>query len=470
MKTLLNYHTGTEERQECSNSINLNDIKLNVFHDDIIRDIYKRQFTDDIMVNYYKERVTKRVTLQITDRCNLACTYCFQCNKGKKSMSYETATLLIESLADDGYFEDTDSVIIDFIGGESFLEVDLMDRICEYSIHYLKSVYPDIIIRFGTCSNGTLYFTEKVQKFIQKYKDILRVSFSIDGCKDSHDMCRIFPNGAGSYDLAHKAFLHYKNTYDSTSNVKLTISPDNVQYFYDSILSMIDSGITILQFGLTSEEGWTVEHARVYYQQLKKVADYIIDNDLFDKLVIPQFVEPIRRSDSEDNWCSANINKSLSMDPDGNLFTCIRFMQSSLSSRKPLSIGTVHDGIGQTEDALNNIQCIQCLNRRKVSNDKCYYCPISNNCMWCCAYSYEKYGDLTKRATFVCQMNIALSLINNYFLNRFAEKQQQNGNDEYAFNRLPLNCPYDWAVDIIGDEEYENIIKLSHGNRRRMKL
>ena len=38
------------------------------------------------------ERVlSQSVTFQVTDDCNLACSYCYQIHKGKRRMSFETA-------------------------------------------------------------------------------------------------------------------------------------------------------------------------------------------------------------------------------------------------------------------------------------------------------------------------------------------------------------------------------------------
>ena len=46
-----------------------------------------------------KERIlTQTVTFQVTDDCNLACTYCYQIKKGKRKMSLETAEKMIDLL------------------------------------------------------------------------------------------------------------------------------------------------------------------------------------------------------------------------------------------------------------------------------------------------------------------------------------------------------------------------------------
>ena len=40
------------------------------------------------------------ITFQVTEACNLACTYCYQINKGNHRMSFETAQRFIDLLLD----------------------------------------------------------------------------------------------------------------------------------------------------------------------------------------------------------------------------------------------------------------------------------------------------------------------------------------------------------------------------------
>ena len=55
-----------------------------------------------------------------------------------------------------------------------------------------------------------LIFDDKVQAFIKK-NAWRSLSISIDGNKELHDSARLFPDGRGSYDMAHAAAEHYKN-------------------------------------------------------------------------------------------------------------------------------------------------------------------------------------------------------------------------------------------------------------------
>lgn len=74
------------------------------------------------------------VTFIVTEDCNLRCTYCYQHNKSKRKMSFETGkkcidTLFAEDEANSTYInsQDAEIIVLDFIGGEPMLEIELID-------------------------------------------------------------------------------------------------------------------------------------------------------------------------------------------------------------------------------------------------------------------------------------------------------------------------------------------------------
>ena len=430
------------------------------------------------------DKKIRPITFQVTDRCNLCCSYCYQINKGVKILSMDTAKKFIDYLLDsteetNKYINpsNTAGIIIDFIGGEPFLEVDLMDQICEYFIsqmiikdHPWKDVY-----RISVGTNGTLYFNESVQRFIHKYKNNLSITITIDGNKELHDSCRVFPDGSGSYNIAVNAAKDYMDKYNAggITNTKLTIAPGNVDYFYDAIVNLIDLGYKVIHANCVFEEGWTPELAKIYYYQLKKVADYLIDNNLFNKIKLKQF-DPssyiMLNEEDNNNWCGGD-GKMLALDPDGKIFNCVRYMESSLGDGgpEPLCIGDVDTGIGSNEAYKQNINCMQCITRRSQSTDKCFYCPIGRGCAWCSAYNYQCFGTPNKRATFICDMHAAESLANSYYYNRYAEIKAKE-DPSYIASRISVNCPYDWAIKIIDNNEYNMLVKLSHMDRRKVRV
>jgi radical SAM protein with 4Fe4S-binding SPASM domain len=154
------------------------------------------------------------------------------------------------------------------------------------------------------------------------------------------------------------------------------------------------------------------------------------------------------------NWCGGT-GSMLAIDPDGNLYPCIRYMESSLGNdQPPIIIGTVKDGLMKKDCEKKCISCMKGITRRSQSTDQCFYCPIASGCAWCSGYNYQIYGDVNKRATFICEMHKARCLANVYFHNSYHKKM----NDGQVKD---LWVPRQWAVPIIGEEEYNNLVSLT---------
>lgn len=412
-----------------------------------------------------KDRFLSRtVTWQVTDDCNLKCSYCYQINKGKRVMSLETAKKFVDMLlaCDEScdYINPTISpfIVLEFIGGEPMLEVDLIDEILTYWRKRTIELQHPWATRYyiSICSNGTLYKEPNVQRFLQKYKDKLSFSVTLDGNKELHDACRVFPDGTGSYDLASAACKDWmRRGYYMGS--KITIAPGNITHVFDAIKHMIDLGYQEINANCVYEKGWEPKHATELYKQMKRVSDYMIDNSLEDEVFISLYSESFfvpKKENDLDLWCGGD-GMMLSCDPDGYLYPCIRFMESSLSDEvPPIRIGTVDTGIGHTQQECDHIHCMDCITRRTMSNDECFYCPIAEGCSWCAAYNYQDSGSLDSRATYYCIMHKARSLANAYYWNRLYRKQGLS-------KRFEVHCPDDWALEIIKQEELDSLKELS---------
>lgn len=397
---------------------------------------------------------------------NSICVHnCYQINKGKRKMSLETAKDFIDFLLSTteencDYINPTISpfIILEFIGGEPLLEVDLIDQIMTYwrkRTIELQHPWADKYY-ISICSNGTLYFQPNVQRFLQKYKNKLSFSVTLDGNKELHDSCRVFPDGSGSYDLASAACKDWMSRGNYMGS-KITIAPTNVTYLFDAIKHMIDLGYNEINANCVYEKGWEENHATELYKQMNRMSDYILDNDLEDKVFISLYGEGFFRPKEEsdlDNWCGGN-GMMLSCDPDGYLYPCIRFMESSLSDEvPPIRIGTAKDGIGTNKKEIDCIHCMDCINRRTKSTDECFYCPIAEGCSDCAAYNYQDSGKLDSHATYICIMHKARSLANVYYWNKYYKKK----NIDKVFK---MYCPKDWATPIIGEKEYKYLKELS---------
>lgn len=306
------------------------------------------------------------------------------------------------------------------------------------------------------CSNGVLYRNEKVQRFLRKNKNILSFSVTVDGTKELHDSCRVFPDGRPSYDFAHDAAMDWM-AHGYYMGSKVTIAPGNITFLSSSLLQMVADGYRDINANCVYEQGWTMEHAAELYRQCKQFADEFGKNysnlDYDISLLHETFGGP-KADDDLRNWCGGT-GAMLAMDPDGKLFPCIRYMESSLGSvREPMVIGNVWDGIASKPCEKNCIECLNRIDRRTQSTDECFYCPIADGCSWCSAYNYQEHGTADKRVTYICEMHKARVLATNYYWNTFHKKM----NDGEA---MDLWVPKQWAVPIIGEEEYQLLVDLT---------
>lgn len=405
----------------------------------------------------------RSVTFQVTDDCNLACKYCYQINKGKRRMSKEVAKKFVDYLlsTDESckYINPVISpfIIIDFIGGEPFLEIELIDWIINYfKTRAIELQHPWATrYRFSICSNGVLYFDPKVQQFMQRHRNDLSFSVTIDGNKELHDSCRVFHDGSPSYDLAVAAAKDWMNRGNYMGS-KITIAPENLDYLDSAIKHMVELEYTVIHANCVYEEGWTLEHATKFYYKLKDIADWFIENDYVQTIDLSLFVESFFHAKEEDdiqNWCGGT-GLMLSCDPDGYLYPCIRYMESSLGTdQPPMRIGHVDTGIASKQCEKDCIACLNKIDRRTQSTDECFYCPIAEGCSWCSAYNYQVFGTADKRATYICCMHKARSMANYYYWKSYANKI---GEETIA----TLSIPEEWALEIIPKEEWEMLKSL----------
>ena len=159
-------------------------------------------------------------------------------------MSLETAKKMLDMLltGEKGMKEyinpqKSPGLIIDFIGGEPLLEAKLIDQICSYAIDRMIELNHPWLDKtmFSICSNGTLYHDPEVGRVLNKWKNRLSFSVTVDGNKELHDSCRIFPDGSPSYDLAVSAAKDWMNKGNYMGS-KITIAPANVMHTYDAIV------------------------------------------------------------------------------------------------------------------------------------------------------------------------------------------------------------------------------------------
>ena len=367
-------------------------------------------------------------------------------------MSWEVAKEAIDYILDnEEYFRD-ESVIWDFIGGEPFLEIWLIDKICDYikiemyrrNHHWFDSY------RFSFTTNGINYHTEKVQTFIEKNKSHLSIAITIDGTKRKHDLNRIWKTPQmeqgiqpkpeeekGSYVDVVKNIPLWLNQFPFAST-KVTIASADIPYIKESVLHLYGLGIHQININCVFEDVWKDGDDSLFESQLMELADAIIDNGYYENYTCSFFVEILGRPKDpikqNRNWCGTG--RMLSIDAEGNFYPCTRFAQYSLRNKKARTIGNIHEGIDK-----NKLRPFLVLNRCTQSSQECIDCEVAEGCAWCQGENYDTADTDTiyQRSTAICKMHKARVRANNYYWNKLYRKLEIEGKrEEFETDKFEL--------------------------------
>lgn len=386
----------------------------------------------------------KNIIFIVTKDCQLACKYCYLVGKNSNGkMTWEIGKQTIDYILNE--FSQSKGIILDFIGGEPFLEIELIDRICDY--FKVEAYKRDLACfnnyRFNVSTNGINYNSPKVQEFICKNKKHVSIGITIDGTKRKHDLNRIWKGTnkeRGSYDDVVKNIPLWLEQIPN-AETKVTISSADIPYIKESVLHLYSLGIHEVNINCVFEDVWKEGDDILFEEQLIELADAIIDGGYYKDYVCSFFTEhigkPMNMQLENQNWCGAG--KMLAVDAEGNFYPCMRFAKYSLRSKDALIIGNVHDGIDK-----NKLRPFLTLDRCTQSKQECIDCEVASGCAWCQGENYDAADTPTiyQRSTAICNMHKARVRANNYYWNKLYRKLEKEGEREAFENNKPKsNAP-----------------------------
>ena len=379
----------------------------------------------------WQEGRAKSITFIVTKDCQLACKYCYLVGKnGGERMTWETARQAVDYILEREEEFREESVVWDFIGGEPFLEIDLIDRICDYlkvemfrrGHHWFDSY------RFSFSTNGINYREERVQRFIRKNLTHLSIGITIDGTRRKHDLNRIYRSGRGSYDDVARNIPLWLEQFPNGAT-KVTVSSADIPYIRESVLHLYSLGIREVNINCVFEDVWQEGDDARFEEQLTALADEIIDRGLYRTHACSFFNEHIGRPlDPEGenrNWCGAG--RMLAIDAAGNFYPCTRFAQYSLRNKRARTMGNLREGLDR-----NRLRPFLALDRYTQSPLECMECEVASGCAWCQGENYDaaETDTIYRRSTAICRMHKARVRANNYYWNRLYRKLEQEKTKE----------------------------------------
>jgi uncharacterized protein len=357
----------------------------------------------------------KTITFIVTEACQLRCRYCYMVHKSDCSMSWEVARRSVDYVLTYAPGFPQRSVIWEFIGGEPFLEIELVDRVSDYikrRMYELRHAWFDSY-RFNFSTNGLLYQDPGVQRYIAKNHRHLDIGITIDGTRRKHDLNRVHSDGRGSYDEVVSHVPKWLEQFPLAAT-KVTVAHDDLPFLSESVLHLFELGIRNVNINCVFEPVWQPGDAHLFERQLLELADAMLDRGLYQRHRCSFFSRNIGHAldiaRDNQNWCGAGV--ILAIDPDGQFLPCTRYASHCLVRRKPFVVGNCHDGLNT-----NRLRPFLSIDRVSQSSHECLTCEVASGCAWCQGANYDFADTATnfQRATYICEMHKARVRANEYF-------------------------------------------------------
>lgn len=219
------------------------------------------------------------MTLEINQRCNLHCSYCYLKNKNGQRMELDTAKKCVDLAFENARVQKQEKIIFDFVGGEALLDFDLLVEIVEYIEQISKE--KNYEVQYGLTTNGTIFNDEIVDWLIDKK---FNLKLSIDGDRKVTNLGRGSDTFFDVYEKIQSNWnfvLKYQKNSGKFAQVTNVITNNNYMFYFESFKHLIDqfqAKVIYTVFDIDSE--WKEE-------QLANIADQIEQAYLFfkDRLV-----------------------------------------------------------------------------------------------------------------------------------------------------------------------------------------
>lgn len=249
------------------------------------------------------------LTLNITRKCNLKCSYCFEDMDYRKkgNMTFEVAKRAIDLF----FIQDAVNVEkkIIFSGGEPLINYKLIKEV----VAYIKQI--GIQVKYLIKTNGVL-LNEEIMDFL--IQNNFRFSISLDGSEKSHDTHRVFPSGKGSFKKVDQVIHRLiEKKYAHNVSISGTVTPDTIDYIEESyrhINSYTEIETYALKPVMTSSDKTNFTEANLtnlYIAGLKN-----------NKVLVEKNTEKIKEGEFI-NICGIGI-WNIAIDVDGIIYPCYR--------------------------------------------------------------------------------------------------------------------------------------------------
>ncbi len=193
------------------------------------------------------------VSLVLTHRCNLACSYCYAGEHHRAAVDDVTLERAVALLWSDG----AKAAQLSFFGGEPFLQFERMQRAVALA-RAAEAAEPGRRLILQCTTNGTLLGPREVA-FVHAQR--MRVAVSLDGVREAHELNRPRAGGASSFSSAYRGLRALIDA-SCVPEVLMVITPATALFTFRSVRWLWDEGVERVRANLDLRATWSPEFRR----------------------------------------------------------------------------------------------------------------------------------------------------------------------------------------------------------------
>jgi uncharacterized protein len=347
------------------------------------------------------------LTLHLTHRCNLACSYCYALPESAATASRDMSEAVIDAAvalaAGEAQASARGFFTVTFFGGEPLLRRDLVEHGLQSAQRCAAEAGLELSARI--CTNGLL-LDDAALDFCVEHE--LAVSLSLDGVREAHDAHRVFADGRGSYEatMARLPAILERLPY---TTVQLVVTPVTAHLLADSVALLLDQGVRYVLTTLDYTASWTPETMGALATSYDAVATLYEQRTLaeqkfylacLDAKISSRTKGPVRQHER----CTAGQGQ-VSVAPSGRIYPCVQFVgddgglgcDASGYRAQRWALGHVLEGGFDVE---RRAALAAADGREREGCDGCALAQRCNN--WCACLNWQTTGEVDQVSPLQC--------------------------------------------------------------------
>jgi His-Xaa-Ser system radical SAM maturase HxsB len=346
----------------------------------------------------------------VTLRCNEVCAYCHASRADMGATEFDMPVPTAEKVVDMIMQAPSDTLTIEFQGGEPLANWEVVKHVVEYATGKAKAAGKRVM--FSLVSNLSMMDDEKLA-YILEHR--LQVSTSLDGPRDLHDKYRKLTKSS-AYDLTVLWMDRLNKAYRDAGldptlyhvEALATITREHLKRPRDLVDEYVARGCRAIFLRPLNPFGWASKTqaslgytGREFLEFYREALEYVVQKnregvEILERLAAI-FLTKILTPDDPNyldirSPCGAGVGQ-IAYNHDGSIFTCDEGRMVYQQGDEAFRIGTVGESSLRdvvTHDTVKALSMASCLD----SIPGCADCAYKPYCGTCPVYNYGEQGNI----------------------------------------------------------------------------